>query len=167
MSPRKLTTGVLFRGPRHSFTRNPQARSHVRTVFTRTTQIVGQKPNHGKPANGASQLLGYQPVNDHSAELISSQSKANEYPSPSERVRGETRISISSQVKFNGYPSRDLSSYRKPLLPLAGIHGPSKYKQGTLIQPRFRKFGTAFLLIHSVTAHACFQRRNQNTVNLC
>jgi hypothetical protein len=50
MSPRKLNTGGLFRGPRHAFTRNQPARSHVRSAFTRTTRIMGRKPNHGKPA---------------------------------------------------------------------------------------------------------------------
>ncbi len=81
MSPRKFNTGVLFRGPRHAFIRNPPARSHARSSITRTTRSVDRKSSHDKSAHGTIQQLGYQPVNDHSAKLISSQSKANEYPS--------------------------------------------------------------------------------------
>jgi hypothetical protein len=70
MLQRKLNTGVLFCRPRHSFTRNPLARSRAYSVITRTTRIVGRKPNHGKSANGTIQHLEYQPVKYHSAKLI-------------------------------------------------------------------------------------------------
>jgi hypothetical protein len=118
MSPWKLNTGVLFRGPRHAFTRNPPARLHVCSAFTWTTLIVGRKPNHCKPAKRNKSATCNQPFNDHSAKLIASQTKANIYPALGAGW-DETQIPISGQVEFNGYPSRDQGSYRNFLLPLA------------------------------------------------
>jgi hypothetical protein len=65
-------------------------RTPTQQLLRRLGLWAGSLINHGKPANGTSQHLGYQPVKDHSAKIISSQSKANEYPSalewPQERL---------------------------------------------------------------------------------
>jgi hypothetical protein len=104
MSLQKFNTGVLFHGPRHTFIRNPLARSRAYSAITRTTWIVVWKPNHGKTANSTSQQVEYRPSKDHPAKLTLGQSRANEYCPALEWAARKTQMVTSSQVKLNSYP---------------------------------------------------------------
>ena len=149
MSPRKLNTGVLFRGPRH--TRNPQARSHVRSAFTRTTRIVGRKPNHGKPAKRNKFQLGYAP-NDHSTKTRCKPERGLKiYLAP--RMRLGHPSNVKSSLTATRHVIRAVTKFQLPLavnqgnarqIALKSMH---PVLSGTLCKPLLRVQNTH----HSVT----------------